>query len=458
MYNYLYKAGDNPLNQELIIIETILLAGGDIMSNKKENSNRKILIVLLLLIFVGAGIFYYTINLDQGEFAEPMNEDELELLEDDVEDDIQDDMDDEIDNDIDDETTSSNGDELTDPEEETSQIDDHDTSDDGIDDESHVELDTEDTEDIEKRDQPDIDDVDQTDPKTQTTDDTNDLEGEELVDSDAIAEDQEKATEEDEGIIDKIISFLSTSFRSDDSEEIAVKDIDDADDIEDKYDLTEEILDQTDSILQLETTNLVVLGIDDLSETQEITFDFIGIISFDADNLEIEFKIIPSRYTYEDQELRELSQEELITVITELTDLQIDYELVLDYSGFQYYVDEINGIELELSDEFIIPDLDLDLARGNNKLNGTEALNYARFYNPDNGERNRINRQQEVIDKIYHKSLKLENLLRLPGHYNHLINEKEAADTNIDQEMIRNTIRYIRQLDQLSIKYSVFSD
>ena len=416
------------------------------MSDNK-NSNRKILTVLLLLIFVGAGIFYFTMNLDESEFAEPMNEEELELLEDESEDEPNDEPEGELDeepegttsldvDDLDTETTRTD-DETDDPDDSTSHIDDQDIED-------------------SPADSPDLDD-DRT-----AADDGEDPEHDpEIAEEPAIAED------EDEGIIDRIISFLSEPFREEDPEDIAIDDIDDLDDIEeiedindidDLEEITEEDLEQADSPIQLASKNLVVLGIDDLSDQQELSFDFIGLISFNAEDLEIEFKIIPSRYTYEDQELRTLSRQELTAIITELTGLEIDYELVLDYSGFQYYVDEIGGIELELADDFMIPDLELELTQGNNYLDGSEALNYARFYNPDNGERSRINRQQEVIDKIYHKSLRLENILRLPGHYNHLINEKEAVDTDIDQELIRNTIRYIRQLDQLSIKYSIFND
>ncbi len=489
------------------------------MSDNKKHSHRKILTVILLLIFVGAGIFYFSMNLDESEFAEPMNEEELELLEDDVEDGLEDDIEDDIQydtEDIDDETSSSDqddhtdSDDLTDPDDLSDSDDPGDsddltetdvpidpdeptTSDDPIDpdepttsddptdpDETSAQIGDQDTtedeiDDIDQTDPEDTDlpDIETTDDETQAeletedsiTDEPDETEDEEPLDPErpdpideeqpeTIAEEPEE-TKEDEGIIDRIISFLSSPFRSEDPEEIAIDDTDDQDEIDQ---ITDESQDQEDSVFQLESKNLVVLGIDNLSEEQEHTFDFIGLISFDAPNLEVEFKIIPSRHTYEDQELRALSQEEITAIITELTGLQIDYELILDYSGFQYYVDEIDGIELELSTNFIVPDLDLELTQGNNQLDGSEALNYARYYNPDNGEISRINRQQEVIDKIYHKSLRLENILRLPGHYNHLINEKEAVKTDIDQEMIRNTIRYIRQLDQLSIKYSIFND
>ncbi len=417
------------------------------MSDNK-NSNRKILTVLLLLIFVGAGIFYFTMNLDESEFAEPMNEEELELLEDESEDEPNDEPEGELDEEPED-TTSVDVDDL---DTETTRTDDEtdDQTDDPDDSTSHI-----DDQDIQDSpaDSPDLDD-----DRTAVDD------GEDPEHDPEIAEEPAVTEDENDGIIDRIISFLSEPFREEDPEDIAIDDIDDIEEIEDINDIddleeiTEEELEQADSPIQLASKNLVVLGIDDLSDQQELNFDFIGLISFNAEDLEIEFKIIPSRYTYEDQEIRTLSRQELTAIISEITGLEIDYELVLDYSGFQYYVDEIGGIELELADDFIIPDLELELTQGNNYLDGAEALNYARFYNPDNGERSRINRQQEVIDKIYHKSLRLENILRLPGHYNHLINEKEAVDTDIDQELIRNTIRYIRQLDQLSIKYSIFND
>lgn len=472
--------------------------------NKKpsKKSNRKILTVILLLILVGGAIFYFTMNLEDSGFVEPMNEEELNLLEDeegdedngdDVEDETgnedngeevddgagNDNLEDEIDNNNDDinnndtnidnnddegtnnetvstdSTDSTDRDEISDSDSESSQIEEENASEDEIEEQVLAEPDSEDES------QSEDDTSIQTDSEEQLTGDSNDLEDDNQASPDEIRE--QDSAEEDEGIIDQIISFLSETFNSDDREETVADngtgDENDETNIADALnDLTEENLDQSDSDFQLRNNNLVVLGVDDLSEEQESTFDFIGLISLNADDLEVEFIIIPSRLTYEDKELREFSRDQLTEIITELTDYQIDYELILDYSGFQYYVNQINGIELELADEFNVPDLNLELTQGKNQLDGSEALNYARFYNPDNGERSRIDRQEQVIDKVYQKSLKLENLLSLPGHYNHLVNEEDAVNTDIDQEMIRNIIRYIRQLDQLSINYRIFGD
>ena len=212
--------------------------------------------------------------------------------------------------------------------------------------------------------------------------------------------------------------------------------------------------------LSLDDKNLLLLGFDDYSSSSEAAaeynIDFIMLVLFEADNIKISLKSILPAQSYQDKELRKYELSNILQAITDLTGYDIDYYATSSFDSFAEIINTAGGIIISRETDFLVPELDLKLTTGNNKLNGRQALNYIRYYNSDNGEIDRIHRQQEVVHALIERFSSLENLIQLPRIYETLKSDYDLFMTDIDRELIRNAVRFARVNHQLSLDFIVF--
>lgn len=96
-----------------------------------------------------------------------------------------------------------------------------------------------------------------------------------------------------------------------------------------------------------------------------------------------------------------------------LTGIDIDEFVVVDFGGFQSIVNSLGGIEMCLAEDLYDPLASLNLKAGCQKLDGFNALAYARtrhLPSDPSGDIGRMGRQQEVIGRIL-ATAKQQNLL-----------------------------------------------
>jgi len=212
--------------------------------------------------------------------------------------------------------------------------------------------------------------------------------------------------------------------------------------------------------LSLDDKNLLLLGFDDYSSSSEAAaeynIDFIMLVLFEADNIKISLKSILPAQSYQDKELRKYELSNILQAITDLTGYDIDYYATSSFDSFAEIINTAGGIIISRETDFLVPELDLELTTGNNKLNGRQALNYIRYYNSDNGEIDRIHRQQQVVLALIERFSNLENLIQLPRIYKTLKSDYDLFMTDIDRELIRNAVRFARVHHQLSLDFMVF--
>jgi LCP family protein required for cell wall assembly len=95
-------------------------------------------------------------------------------------------------------------------------------------------------------------------------------------------------------------------------------------------------------------------------------------------------------------------------------DIPIHHTLVVDFAGFRKLVDLLGGIPVQVEKNMDYDDpadgTHIHLRKGEQVLNGKQALDFARFrYDPE-ADTGRMKRQQQVVRAIVHKALSLDNL------------------------------------------------
>lgn len=157
--------------------------------------------------------------------------------------------------------------------------------------------------------------------------------------------------------------------------------------------------------------------------------------------------------------------ETIKTKISEITDLNIDYYLVLDLKGVKQIIDKLNGIDVEVKEDIYDPKFPAEynsyeifsLKKGMEHLDGETALKYIRTRNQSGGDFSRMERQQQVVSAIKDKLLKLNILWNFPtvlGLWNDL---KQNAETNIGLIDIKYVLKLIKQTDLSKVQFDTIA-
>lgn len=90
-------------------------------------------------------------------------------------------------------------------------------------------------------------------------------------------------------------------------------------------------------------------------------------------------------------------------------DIHIDYYATIDFEGFKKAIDTLGGVEINVDKRMKYTDragnLYIDLYPGLQKLDGEQALGFARFRHDSMGDIGRIQRQQQVIKAVIDKTI-----------------------------------------------------
>ena len=123
-------------------------------------------------------------------------------------------------------------------------------------------------------------------------------------------------------------------------------------------------------------------------------------------------------------------------------DIGVDHYVTIDFEGFTKLVDEVGGVEVDVKRRMKYHDPTdgtiIDLHPGVQKLDGKQALDYARFRKSDIGsdasDFDRMARQQEVVKQVAETGSRFSTVLRVFNLMNIL---EEHVKTDITGEEIR---------------------
>lgn len=150
--------------------------------------------------------------------------------------------------------------------------------------------------------------------------------------------------------------------------------------------------------------------------------------------------------------------------IENITNLSINYYLIVNFSGFEKFIDDIGGINVEVQRDIYDPAYPgpnysyetFELKKGFHKLDGATALKYARErHNDPEGDFGRAKRQQQVIQAAKNKVFSTKTFLNPFAISKMLDTLGENIKTDITLDEINSFIKLTKNLDTQNINNAV---
>jgi LCP family protein required for cell wall assembly len=144
-----------------------------------------------------------------------------------------------------------------------------------------------------------------------------------------------------------------------------------------------------------------------------------------------------------------------IMTVEDFLDIKMDYYAQINFEGFQSLINTIGGVtinvEKNLSFRDRITNTQFSLTKGTQKLNGIEALNYARFRDDWESDFGRNRRQQQVIKALMDETLSIRNITKV----NKIVKDiGENVETDLDFDMFAKTMTNMKNVSSKDV-YSI---
>lgn len=108
-----------------------------------------------------------------------------------------------------------------------------------------------------------------------------------------------------------------------------------------------------------------------------------------------------------------------VRAVEQLLDVKIDYYVLMDFKAAARVIDQLGGVEVDVPADMDYDDptqdLHIHLRRGRQRLNGEQALAFARFRKLALGDIDRTRNQQALVAALLDRLLSPAGLVRLPG-------------------------------------------
>jgi LCP family protein required for cell wall assembly len=136
-----------------------------------------------------------------------------------------------------------------------------------------------------------------------------------------------------------------------------------------------------------------------------------------------------------------------VSTLEDLFDIDINYYVRVNFTTLIQVVDTIDGIDVESDKSFTAyTDNSVYVKKGSNHFNGKQALAYSRErYAYQEGDRHRVQNQQDVITAIMNKMLSSKTLIT---KYNSILNTLDGSfQTNMKTSSLTSLIK--KQIDTM---------
>src|SRR5215218_8387133 len=114
------------------------------------------------------------------------------------------------------------------------------------------------------------------------------------------------------------------------------------------------------------------------------------------------------------------------SVMEDLTGVEIDNYVIVDFEGFEKVIDAIGGVRVDVGSG-VFPE-QWDMGEGMEHLNGHKALKYARYRGTPRADLDRIDHQQKLLAALRRQALRWNAVTKLPGAI-------KVASENVDTDL-----------------------
>jgi polyisoprenyl-teichoic acid--peptidoglycan teichoic acid transferase len=176
--------------------------------------------------------------------------------------------------------------------------------------------------------------------------------------------------------------------------------------------------------------NILLLGVDERKNSRDKTFrsDTIILASIDPSTQQISLLSIPrdTRVQIPKRGWDKINAtaaygglNTTIGVVQQLTGVKIDGYIKTNFEGFKEIIDGLSGILVDVEKDMYYETGDtedgtINLKKGEQVLDGSKALQYARFRHDANADITRTTRQQVVLKAVAKKLMEPSSILKIP--------------------------------------------
>jgi polyisoprenyl-teichoic acid--peptidoglycan teichoic acid transferase len=114
------------------------------------------------------------------------------------------------------------------------------------------------------------------------------------------------------------------------------------------------------------------------------------------------------------------------SVMEDLTSVEIDNYVIVDFVGFEKVIDAIGGVRVDVGSG-VFPE-QWNMGEGMEHLNGHKALKYARYRGTPRADLDRIDHQQKLLAALRRQALRWNTVTKLPGAI-------KVANENVDTDL-----------------------
>ena len=114
------------------------------------------------------------------------------------------------------------------------------------------------------------------------------------------------------------------------------------------------------------------------------------------------------------------------SVMEDLTSVEIDNHVIVDFVGFEKVIDAIGGVRVDVGSG-VFPE-QWNMGEGMEHLNGHKALKYARYRGTPRADLDRIDHQQKLLAALRRQALRWNTVTKLPGAI-------KVANENVDTDL-----------------------